>query len=171
MKSLSFLLVTLVACAGKPEAVNQPAAPTGEGSTAPASVKPMASGDVSFEVPPIEIKGTVFEPNALGRPGMPLVEAKKKTTIEKQRSLVTSTKDLVEKQAQAAILATMLYLDAKTNKPNEKALLTEARQVLRDVAQQAGDKAVDEITLRLLGSYELLLEDYPAAEKAWGQLI
>ena len=169
MKSLPFLLVTLVACAGKPETVNQPTAPTGE--SGPAAPKPVTSGDVSFDVPPIEIKGVVLEPEALGRPGMPLVEAKKKTTIEKQRALVASTKDLVTKQAQAAVLATMLYLESKTNKPNEKQLLTEARQVLRDVAQQAGDKAVDEITLRLLGSYELLLEDYPAAEKAWGALV
>jgi tetratricopeptide (TPR) repeat protein len=169
MKSLSFLLVTLVACAGAPESVNQPAAPSGAGSAA--APKPTASGDVSFDVPAIDIKGAVLEPEALGRPGMPLVEAKKKITVDKQRALVISTKDLVQKQAQAAVLATMLYLDAKTNKANEKALLAEARQVLRDVAQQAGDKAVDEITLRLLGSYELLLEDYPAAEKAWQTLI
>ena len=169
MKSLSLLLVTLVACAGAPESVNQPAAPAGAGSaTAP---KPTASGDVVFDVPAIDIKGAVLEPEALGRPGMPLVEAKKKITVDKQRALVISTKDLVQKQAQAAVLATMLYLDAKTNKPNEKALLSEARQVLRDVAQLAGDKSVDEITLRLLGSYELLLEDYPAAEKAWQSLI
>jgi tetratricopeptide (TPR) repeat protein len=131
----------------------------------------MASGDVSFEIPPYEIKGVVLEPEALGRPGMPLVEAKKKTTLEKQRALVQSTTNAVGKQAQAAILATMLYLDSKNNKGNEKALLSDARQVLRDVAQQVGDKAIDEITLRLLGSYELLLEDYPAAEKAWQTLI
>ena len=173
MNRLSFLLVTLVtlgACGGAaPESVNQPAAAAGPGGAAP--TKPTASGDVSFEVPAIDIKGVVLEPEALGRPGMPLVEAKKKITVDKQRALVVATKDPVQKQAQAAVLATMLYLDAKTNKANEKALLNEARQVLRDVAQQAGDKAVDEITLRLLGSSELLLEDYPAAEKAWRALI
>jgi tetratricopeptide (TPR) repeat protein len=171
MKSLLFLVVTLVACGGTQEKdASEPVAPSGGGGGA-APTKPTASGDVSFEVPVIEIKGVVYEPEALGRPGMPLVEAKKKTTIDKQRATVASTKDVVVKQAQAAILATMLYLDSKTNKANEKALLTDARQVIRDVAQQAGDKAVDEITLRLLGSYELLFDDYPAAEKAWGQLI
>jgi len=102
---------------------------------------------------------------------MPLVEAKKKTTLDKQRALVQTTKDPVAKQAQAAILATMLYLEAKTNKAQEKALLTDARQVLRDVAQQVGDANIDELTLRLLGSYELVLEDYAAAEKAWAALI
>jgi tetratricopeptide (TPR) repeat protein len=133
--------------------------------------KRTASGDVSFEIPALEIKGVVYEPEALGRPGMPLVQAKRKTTIDKQRSLVQTTKDPVQKQAQAAVLATMLYLESKTNKTQEKAMQGEARQVLRDVAQAAGDKEIDEITLRLLGSYELLLDDYPAAEKAWQSLI
>lgn len=168
MKSLSFLLVTLVACAGTQEESIKPI--TGLGPT-PTPAKPVVSGDVSFELPAIEIKGLLFEPDAIGRPGMPLVDAKRATTLDKQRALVQSTKDLVQKQAQAAVLATMLYRESKTNKANEKALLTEARQVLRDVAQQAGPKAVDEITLRLLGSYELALDDYAAAEKAWQALI
>ena len=169
MKSLSLLIVTLLACAGTQEESIKPI--TGLGP-APTTAKPTASGDVSFEIPVFEIKGVVFEPEAIGRPGMPLVDAKKATTLDKQRAQVLSTKDPVQKQAQAAVLATMLYRESKTNnKANEKPLLTEARQVLRDVAQQAGDKAVDEITLRLLGSYELLLEDYAAAEKAWQALI
>lgn len=169
MKSLSFLLVTLVACGGAPESVNQPAVAPSSASGAPA--KRAVSGDVSFELPMIEIKGAVYEPDALGRPGMPLYEPKRKTTLDKQRAQVSAAKDPVQKQAYAAVLATMLYLDSKTNKASEKALLSEARQVLRDVAQLAGDKAIDEVTLRMLGSYELLLEDYPAAEKAWQTLI
>jgi hypothetical protein len=99
------------------------------------------------------------------------ITALRKTAIEKQRGLVQSTKDPVAKQAQAAILATLLYRQSKTEKAQEKALLTDARQTLRDVGQAAGDKNIDEVTLRLLGSYELLLEDYPAAEKAWQGLI
>jgi len=168
MKSLSFLLVTLVACAGTQEESIKPI--TGLGP-APTKAKPMVSGDVSFEIPVTEIKGLVFEPDAIGRPGMPLVDAKKATTLDKQRALVQGTKDLVQKQAQAAVLATMLYRESKTNKANEKPLLTEARQVLRDVAQQAGAKAVDEVTLWLLGSYELAFDDYAAAEKAWQALL
>lgn len=167
MKRLSFLLVTLVACAGTQEESIKPI----PGLASPPAAKRITSSDVSFEIPVIEIKGVLFEPAALGRPGMPLVDAKRKTTLDRQRTLVKNTKDPVQKQAQAAILATMLYRESKANKANETALLTEARQVLRDVAQLAGDKAIDEITLRLLGSYELLLEDYPAAEKAWQTLI
>ena len=168
MKSLSFLLVMLVACGGKPESVNQPITANGPGS---AAAKPVTSSDVAFELAVIDIKGSVFEPEALGRPGMPLVDPKKTIPLDKQRALVQTTKDPVQKQAQAAVLATMLYRESKNNKAKEKELLTDARQVLRDVAQQVGDKAIDEITLRLLGSYELLLDDYPAAERAWQALI
>ena len=166
MKRVSFLLCTLVACGGTPDKATTP----GSGGAGGSDSKPAAAGDVSFEVPAIEVKGLVFEPEALGRPGMPLVEAKKKVTIEKQRTVFTSTKDPVQKEAQAAILATLLYQKSKDDKANEKALWTEARQALRDAAMISGDK-VDEITLRLLGSYELLLEDFAGAEKAWSGLV
>ncbi|HEX7843991.1 MAG TPA: AgmX/PglI C-terminal domain-containing protein [Kofleriaceae bacterium] len=203
MKRFSFLLVTLAACGGTQgpgEEANNPA-PATPSPTAPA--KRPASSDVSFELPAIDVKGVVYEPDAMGRPGMALVGGKdaasrelqrleeraetqtgaaraalvehiialRKTAIEKQRRLVQSTKDPVAKQAQAAILATLLYRQSKDVKAEEKALLKEARDTLRDVAQAVGDKEIDEVTLRLLGSYELLLEDYPAAEKAWQGLI
>ena len=165
--SLAYVLVGLVACGGPTKGPEGPTEGTGSGSSA----KTGGPGDVSFEVPPIEVKGLVFEPEALGSPGMPLVASKRKTTIEKQRAAYEKAKDPVMKQAQAAILATMLYLDAKSKpEAEQQKLYTDARQVLRDAAQAAGDK-VDEITLRLLGSYELLLGDFPAAEKAWGQLV
>ncbi|HET9992924.1 MAG TPA: AgmX/PglI C-terminal domain-containing protein, partial [Kofleriaceae bacterium] len=99
------------------------------------------------------------------------------TTIEKQRALVEKTKDPVQQEAQAAILATMLYRKSKDAAPADKEqLLKDARQVLRNVAQSSGEKT-DEITLRLLGTYELLIEqnaqspDFTGAEKAWGQLV
>ncbi|HET7502914.1 MAG TPA: AgmX/PglI C-terminal domain-containing protein [Kofleriaceae bacterium] len=184
MKSLSFLVVTLIACAGTQEETVKPP-PSQTPTMAPP--KKTTSGDVSFEVPVIDIKGTVLEPDAIARPGMPLVDAKRpipldkigspewQRAVAKQRTQVASTKDPVQKQAQAAVLATMLYRESKAtkDKDKEKALLTDARQVLREVAQQAGDKAVDEITLRMLGSYELepQLADYPAAETAWRTLI
>lgn len=168
MKSLRFVLLTvLAACSGTQDGKSTtPNGGTGSGD----GDKPMAAGDVAFDVPAAEIKGVIFEPEALGRPGMPLVGSKRPTTLEKQRTTFQNTKDPVQKEAHAAILATMLYEKSKTDKTNEKALVTEARQVLRDAATASGAK-VDEITLRLLGSYELLLEDYAAAEKAWAGLV
>jgi hypothetical protein len=63
---------------------------------------------------------------------MPLVEAKRKTTIEKQRQLFEKTKDPVQKEAQAAVLATMLYQESKTKTGDDaKKLVDEARQALR----------------------------------------
>lgn len=197
MKRLSVLLVTLGACAGtQPEEATPPATP---GPTASAPVKRVTSGDVSFELDRQDIKGVVYEPDpGLGRPGMPLVEAKRKTPKEKQRALVQSTKDPVAKQAQAAIYATMLYREAKDekDKAKEREKLTEARNTLKEVADFVRDKAIDEITLRLLGSYDLLLaanieselqketdaskrkrlkeaktREYEAAEKAWQALL
>ncbi len=184
MKRLSVLLVTLVmlgACAGtQPEEANPPTTP---GPATAAPVKRVTSGDVSFEIDRQDLKGVVYEPDAaLGRPGMPLVEAKRQTTKDKQRALVQSTKDPVAKQAQAAIYATMLYKEAKADKAKERANLTEARNTLKEVADAVGDKAIDEITLRLLGSYNLLIaamadsdkersESYDAAEKAWQALL
>ncbi len=176
MKSLRFLLPLLVpsvvlvitACGG---------GGGGDGATTPGGgggaggAKPAQAGDVSIEIPAFAITGVIFEPQGLGRPGMPLVEAKRKTTVEKQRQVFTNTKDPVQKEAQAAILATMLYLKSKDAKGEEQlALIREGRQALRDAAQVAGAN-VDEVTLRLLGSYEIHLEDYPAAEKAWELLV
>ena len=168
MKSLSFLLVTLVACGGTQENVNNPVAPVAGAGGSTMTSRPSASGDVSFELPAARIEGVVYEPEAIVRPGVPLVDPKRSISLEKQRALVQSTKDPVVKQAQAAVLATMLYRESKVNKAKEEEKLKDARQVVRDVAQQVGDKAIDEVTLQLIGSYELVLADYAAAEKAAG---
>jgi hypothetical protein len=183
MKRLSVLLVTLVAlgaCAGtQPEEATPPTTP---GPVTSAPVKRI-SGDVSFDVDRQDIKGVVYEPDpAFGQPGVPGFAAKRKATKEKQRALVQSTKDPVAKQAQAAAYATMLYLEATAEKAKERDKLTEARNTLKEVADAVGDKAIDEITLRLLGNYNLLLapledskkarrDDYEAAEKAWQALL
>ncbi|CAN5390209.1 hypothetical protein BH11MYX1_BH11MYX1_01690 [soil metagenome] len=165
MRILAGLIALTAACGGG--ATEGPKTTAGAGGGA----KPSAVGDVTFEVPGIEIKGVMFEPEALGRPGMPLIDAKRALTLDKQRQVFKDTKDPVTKEAQGAILATMLYRKSKDAKgDDQQALLKEARDTLRDAAQVSGDK-VDQITLRLLGSYELILEDYPAAEKAWGTLV
>lgn len=167
MRILAGLIALTAACGGG--ATEGPKTPIGAGSGA----KPNAVGDVTFEVPGIEIKGVMFEPEALGRPGMPLVDAKRPTTIDKQRAIVIGTKDAVTREAQAAIFATMLYRKSKETKDEQAAheLLKEARDSLRAAAEFSGAGKADMITLRLLGSYELILEDYPAAEKAWGALV
>jgi hypothetical protein len=160
------IVMTLVACgpAGH-DSVKTP-------ETGSAAAKSSSVGDAAFDLPATEIKGVVFEPEAMYVPAMMLYEPKKKTTLDKQRKTFADTKDAVQKEAQAAVLATLLYEQAKGEKDDsgKKPLFTEARQALRDAAQNSGDK-VDEVTLQLLGRYELLLDDYAAAEKAWGELV
>jgi hypothetical protein len=171
--SLAFVVASLVACGGPAKGPEEPSGGGGTGGGAPS--KPMGPGDVAFEIQPQEIKGTLWEPEALGLPGMALTEAKKKTTLDKQRQAyekASKGKDSVMRQAQAAILATMLYLEAKKLKGDEQTkLYTEARQVLRDSITAAGEGKADETTLRMLGAYEFLLGDYAGAEKAFAALV
>ncbi len=164
---LPAFLLAAAACGGTPETAKTPGG--GSGSSA-GPAKPAVAGDVSFDVPTIEIKGMLFLPEALERPGMMLSPPKKKTTIEKLRDTVAKTKDLETRQALAIGLATMLYEDSKTNKANADKDVQEARQTLRDAVAAAGDK-VDDLTLKFLGVYELLLVDYPGAEKAYAALV
>lgn len=168
MKRLSLVLVACLGCGGTGKD-----GPTTPGSNAPGSgAKPAAAGDVSLDIPPIEIKGVIFEPEALGRPGMPLYEPKnRRLTIPQQKVIFGNTKDPIEKQAQAAVLATMIYQDSKKQTGDAaKKLVDEARQVLRTAQAAVGAKA-DEVTFRLLGSYELFFDDFAAAEKAWEGLV
>ncbi len=167
MKRLSLVLVATLGCGGAAKD-----APTTPGSNAGSGAKPAAAGDVSLEIPPIEIKGVIFEPEGLGRPGMPLYEPKARgLTVAKQKQIFGSTKGAVEKQAQGAVLATMLYQESKKATGDAaKALVEEARQVLR-TSQAAAGKDVDEVTFRLLGSYELMADDFAAAEKAWEGVV
>lgn len=178
--SLAIVVFGLVACGGAPKGPESPAG-GGGGSASTTAAKPTAAGDVSFEIPGIEIKGLAFVPEALGTPGMPLAEpkgqakpltgAKMDAQIIKQRQVVAKTKDSVQKQAQAALLATMLYHKSKETKDDPSKLLTEARQTLRDSIGGDDYTKADEITLRMLGSYELILGDVPNAEKAWAALV
>ncbi|MCX5747414.1 MAG: AgmX/PglI C-terminal domain-containing protein [Proteobacteria bacterium] len=174
LAALSFVLLT--GCP-PPDQGTTPESGSGSGSAA----KTAMAGDNAIEVPAYELKGVMFEPGALSRPGMPTTIPKGKPNLDKQRKLYASQKDPVLKQAYGAQLASMLYLEfktedgkAKTDAEHEdakKKWLTEARQVLRDAATAAGEGKVDDLTLRMLGSYELLFDDYAGSEKAWSALV
>jgi hypothetical protein len=164
-------LASLAACAGATPAsdkfVNQPGGGSGGGGAGKAT-----GGDATFDVGPTDIKGVLFQPEALGEPGMPMVTAKKKLSLDKHRAELTKAKDPVVKQAEAEIIATMLYEQSKTQTGDAlKKTLTDARQVLRDTAADVGPDKVDDSLLRMLGTYEVKLEDWAAAEKAWGDLV
>jgi tetratricopeptide (TPR) repeat protein len=168
------LAVGLAACAGATPAPSSFVG-TGSAGSGGGATKPGGAADVTIELGSAdkfgEIKGVFFEPEALGAPGMPMTPPKKKLTIEKHRAEIAKAKDPVVKQAEAAIVATLLYERSKGETGDtQKKTRDEARQVLRDVIAAVGDKA-DETVLRMLGSYELLFDDYAAAEKSWGALV
>lgn len=175
LAALSFALLT--GCP-PPDTGTTPANGSGSGS---GSATPAQAGDNSVEVPPIKVEGIVFEPAAISRPGMPTTSPKGNPTLDKQRKTYASAKDATFKQAYAAQLASMLYLEfkkesqtAKTDEERDaltKKWLTEARQVLRDAAAAAGAGKAEDLTLRMLGSYELLFDDFAGAEKAWAELV
>jgi tetratricopeptide (TPR) repeat protein len=163
----------LVACGGSSPDPQHP----GGGGSGSGSGKPGAPGDDMLDVK-IDITGGSFEPDALGYPGIPRVQGVKQETgakldasIKKQRDAVGKAKDLTMKEAEVARLTTMLYMKAsESSGADKKQAFSDARQAVRDVAALAGDK-VDEYTLRQLGSYEMMFEDFAAAEKAWHALV
>jgi tetratricopeptide (TPR) repeat protein len=119
----------------------------------------------------MDIQGVVFVPDALGMPGIPVVQAKHKTTIDREKKAFASSRDLVEKQAHAAILATMLYEQSKTATGDaQKKLVSDALDVLRTASKAAADK-VDPLTLQMMGSYDFLVGDYASAEQSFSQLV
>jgi hypothetical protein len=104
MKRLSALLLALAACGGTQDGSTTPGGGTGGGSGS----QPGVAGDGNHELDAFEIKGLIFEPQGLGRPGMPRADPKKKTTIAKQRVVVQQAKNPVDKEAHAAVLSTLI---------------------------------------------------------------
>ncbi|HEY1557824.1 MAG TPA: AgmX/PglI C-terminal domain-containing protein [Kofleriaceae bacterium] len=136
-------------------------------------MKPAAPGDASFEIVATPIQGVLFEPQAIYAPPMLVYLPKKKTTIEKQRIVYQNTKDAFQKEVAATVLASMLYDKNKAEKDDtvKAKAWTEALQVLTDAATGSGWDKADDTTLRLIGRYALLLNNYPTAEKGWNELV
>jgi hypothetical protein len=104
MKSLLFVACIVAFAGGVGVACGGPGQ---DGTTTPkggsgADKKPAAAGDVSLEIPVIEIKGVIFEPEALGRPGMPLYQPRQKTTIDQQKKKFGMT--MIRRCSAAAVL-------------------------------------------------------------------
>ena len=174
MRSLFVASSLLVAC-GPAVTYDTGSNNTGSGSGSGSAVAPppsTAAGDESVEVPSIDVKGVLLEPAAFDTYGMAGADPKKKTTLEAERKTFASQKDILQKQAHAIILATMLFRESgsKTG-ADQKALLDEARQALRDAVAAAGPKQVDELALQLLARYEMMNADYESGAKAWEQLV
>jgi len=146
---------------------------TGSGSSTGSGAKPPAPGDAQFEVVASPIQGVLFEPQAIYAPSMLVYLPKKKTTIEKQRTVYQTTKDAFQKEVAATVLASLLYDKSKSEKDDaaKQKLWTEALQVLDDAVTGSGWDKADDTTLRLIGRYALLLNNYANAAQAWNELV
>lgn len=144
------------------------------------------SHDISIEMPAIELKGDVLEPELLGEPWIPKTVLPSPIQVEvtddmldAQRNLVVKAKGVARKRAQQIRLAAMLYMKThehfwdvwKVLEDPQGAQLKEAIRILEDVVQHAGDNLLDEDVRRLLAACQFLLKDYPASEKSWRVLL
>jgi hypothetical protein len=126
--------------------------------------------DGAIDVGEPALQGLTFQPEGLGRPGMPLREAKRKVSLAKQREMLKKAEP-DEKEILSQVLATQLYEASKVETGDkETALLEEARTALRSAVDAAAGKAeVD--TLKMLGVYEVMFADWPAAAAVYGEVM
>jgi tetratricopeptide (TPR) repeat protein len=165
---LSTSIITLVACGGS---TGKPGATTPGSATADSSIS--GGADLVIEVNANPLVGLRFVPEALNRPGMPLVESKKKQPVDKQRIAIDKEKDPENREVLAQVLATTLYQTAKAEKEPAKQtpLFDDARAVLKQAVEKNGGKAVDPVTLQMLGVFALIKGDFAGAEQAYEALV
>ncbi len=146
---------------------------TGGGGSGSGGGGAAGAADLTLTLDSRPIAGTVFTPEAIGRPALPQVQPKKKLTLDRHRAeLLVAKPDELEIKAQ--VLATRLFTDsrAETDKGNAdaaKALLAEAYKVLQDVRGKTTGKT-DVITLRMLGFHAFTQQDLPGAASVFDEL-
>jgi tetratricopeptide (TPR) repeat protein len=174
MKRLPLVLCVALGCGGAGK--DGPTTP-GSGGGGGSASKPAAAGDVSLELAAIKIEGLIFEPEALGRPGMPATRPRGNITIAKQQALYNNAKNPVDKQAYGVQLVTLMYDEAKKlSGPAQQQMVLDCRKLTRDLIQIGGANP-DELVLLFSGTFEIETlvtykdGDWAIAEKSWEQLV
>ncbi len=167
VSKLGVVFVVAAACGG----TSKTATPRGGGDTGSGDDKAHAGKDLTLDLDVTKLSGIVFQPEALGRPPMTLVEDKKKQPLDKQRAAL-KTLTGAAREVPAQILATSVYQESKKQKDDakQKALLDEGRKALADVRAELKDKTQD-VTLRMLGTFVLIDGDYAAGADVYGELL
>ena len=145
-------------------------APAKGGPTRPAGGGDVLPQDQSFTLKDIEVRGVVFEPQALGLPVMTQVTGRGKTTLDRLRKKVARKNPDADDVHQ---LATALWAEASAaagDPARATQLREEARSLLRKLKASMGTKA-DALTLEMLATSELWLGDSAAAATAWDELV
>jgi tetratricopeptide (TPR) repeat protein len=152
----------------------------GDGARGAAEVA-LAPAPGPIEIPAIEIRGSVVEPGVLRQPWVPAIalpfDALSDDVLGKERDLARRSRDPAQRRVHTIVVAAVLYQKASIAgdtaarlRTEQKAWLSEARDLLRGVLTKPG-QASEEAAWRLRGVCELLLADYPAAERTWRTLV
>ena len=163
------LAATLVLVGCGPTYHDPPAIPA---PLARAAVTPLPVAQ-NLQLDSVKLVGVEFQPEALGRPPMLLVEEKQPSSLEALRVVFRSAKDLGEKRVAGQALATALYEASRTAKDpaGERAMRDESRAVLGDVrAAAAAGAGASEVTLRMLAALDMMEGDYAAAADVFAEL-
>jgi TolA-binding protein len=163
---LPFLFCMLAAaCGGTTKTGTTPGGDKGSADQASAGT------DLTIALDVTKLQGIVFQPEALGRPPMTLVEDKKKQPLDKQRAAFKAATGPA-KEIAAQIFATSLYQESKKQKDDAKqqALLEEGRKALDEGRAEVKGQAQD-VTLRMLGTFALIAGDYTAGADVYGELV
>lgn len=156
----------------------------GCGATYPAHIAPSAArspgpavtgvhGDVTVHLDEIALRGHVFEPSALGRPLMLLVEEKRPTSLDALRGAFRDASDLEARRVIGQALATALYEASRktVDAAGARELREEARQALVAVRTAAdASSGASEVTLQMLAVLEIADDDYAGAADALAEL-
>ena len=126
--------------------------------------------DLTIELTTTTLEGTVFVPQGLPAPPVPVVRPKRRTTLDKQRAawkkLAADGKaPLARKALEAQVLATLLFeklVLLAPEAPTREPMLAEARAALAAVRDVAGDQ-VDQVTLEMAAALALGVADLPGA--------
>ncbi|MBK9072658.1 MAG: tetratricopeptide repeat protein [Myxococcales bacterium] len=116
--------------------------------------------DEIIELQTKPLRGSIWQPEALGLPPMVLVAGRASMSLDKAREAFAKASPK-KKQIEAQYLATELY-EASKSAPEAKPLLDEARTVLRSVGG-ADLNGLDENSKKMLLSFDFQVEDYAAA--------
>lgn len=162
--------VGVVGCGG----VQTTGTGTGGGGGTGSGGAAAGAADLTLTLDTRPITGTVFSPEAIGRPALPQVQPKKKLTLDKHRAEFLAAKP-DELEIKGQVLATRLFAESrvetdKGNADGAKAMLAEAYETLKQVRAKTTGKT-DVITLRMLGFHAFTQQDLPGAAGVFDELL
>jgi hypothetical protein len=130
----------------------------------------LGPGDEVADIGELAITGQAFAPQVLDSYGVAGVTSSRALPLDGERAKLAKTTDPKERQAEATVLATMLFGEASAQPDRRDALLGEAQRALAAAVAAAG-AAPDPLALELLARFSLFVHDLDSADRAWQVLV